>query len=41
LNYFVTQIPFTKEVSIGHALICDALYYGINETIKKYLNCLK
>jgi len=41
LNYFVTQIPFTKEVSIGHALICDSLYYGINETIKKYLNCLK
>lgn len=40
LNYFVTQIPFTKEISIGHALICDALYYGINETIKKYLNCL-
>ncbi len=41
LNYFITQIPFTKEVSIGHALICDALYYGINETIKKYLTCLK
>ncbi|MBW6483647.1 MAG: pyridoxine 5'-phosphate synthase [Vicingaceae bacterium] len=41
LNYFITQIPFTKEVSIGHALICDALYYGINESIKKYLTCLK
>ena len=41
LNYFVTQIPFTKEVSIGHALICDALYYGLETTIQKYLHCLK
>lgn len=41
LNYFITQIPFTKEVSIGHALICDALYFGLESTIQKYLHCLK
>jgi pyridoxine 5-phosphate synthase len=36
LNYFITQIPYTAEVSIGHALICDALYYGLEETIRLY-----
>lgn len=41
LRYFVTQIPFIDEVSIGHALISDALYYGIEETIKKYKDCLR
>lgn len=41
LNYFVKQIPFVKEVSIGHALICDCLYYGMKETVKKYLFALK
>lgn len=34
-------IPFLAEVSIGHALICDALYFGLEDTIKKYLACLK
>jgi pyridoxine 5-phosphate synthase len=41
LTYFKSKIPYLKEVSIGHALICDALYFGMELTIKKYLNCLK
>lgn len=41
LNYLITRIPFIKEVSIGHALISDALYFGLELTIQKYLNCLK
>lgn len=41
LAYFKQQIPWTDEVSIGHALICDALYFGLEETIKRYRACLK
>ena len=41
LAYLYQQIPFLEEVSIGHALICDALYLGLEETIKRYKNCLK
>lgn len=41
LKYFHEMIPWTDEVSIGHALICDALYLGIEETIHRYLDCLK
>ena len=41
LHYFVNNIPWVDEVSIGHALICDALYLGISETIKRYKQCLK
>jgi pyridoxine 5-phosphate synthase len=41
LSYLVEQIPQIKEVSIGHALISDALYLGLEETIKRYLVCLK
>lgn len=41
LAYFHACIPWVNEVSIGHALICDALYLGLRETIKEYLNCLK
>lgn len=37
LAYFVRTIPWTDEVSIGHALICDALYMGLETTIEKYL----
>ncbi len=37
LNYFVKQVPNLKEVSIGHALVCDALYYGLENTIQMYL----
>jgi pyridoxine 5-phosphate synthase len=41
LKYFKTHCPGLLEVSIGHALICDALYYGLSNTIKMYLNLLK
>lgn len=41
LKYFVEQVPHVLEVSIGHALVCDALDFGFKETIKKYLNCLQ
>ncbi|MBS0290675.1 MAG: pyridoxine 5'-phosphate synthase [Proteobacteria bacterium] len=41
LNPFLRAIPNIQEVSIGHALICDALNFGLKETITKYLNCLK
>jgi pyridoxine 5-phosphate synthase len=41
LAYFHQCIPGLAEVSIGHALICDALYLGLEETIQKYLACLK
>ncbi|MDR0605661.1 MAG: pyridoxine 5'-phosphate synthase [Bacteroidales bacterium] len=41
LHYFYTTIPNLAEVSIGHALICDALYYGLQNTIQLYLKCLK
>ena len=37
LGFFISRIPWTDEVSIGHALICDALYMGLEETIKAYL----
>ncbi len=37
LAYFVQNIPGLLEVSIGHALICDALYFGLQSTIQRYL----
>lgn len=37
LPYFVQHIPGLLEVSIGHALIADALYLGLEETVKRYL----
>ena len=40
LSFFKNNIDGLLEVSIGHALICDSLYYGFENTIKKYLNCL-
>jgi pyridoxine 5-phosphate synthase len=40
LNYLVKEIPYMKEVSIGHALVCDALYYGLENTIQMYLRQL-
>lgn len=36
LRYLKESIPYLDEVSIGHALICDALYYGIENTIQMY-----
>lgn len=40
LRFFDEQVPNLSEVSIGHALICDALYYGLDNTIQMYLRCL-
>jgi pyridoxine 5-phosphate synthase len=37
LAYFVHNIPWTDEVSIGHAIISDALYMGLEKTIAAYL----
>lgn len=36
LAYFIKRIPYIDEVSIGHAIICDALYMGLEKTIKAY-----
>lgn len=36
LKFLKEQIPYLDEVSIGHALICDALYYGLENTIQMY-----
>ncbi len=36
LNYYLENIPWTDEVSIGHALISDALYFGIENTVQLY-----
>ncbi|MDE7179973.1 MAG: pyridoxine 5'-phosphate synthase [Muribaculaceae bacterium] len=41
LAYFHENMPLLDEVSIGHALISDALYLGIRETISRYLACLR
>ena len=38
LNYFIRTIPWTDEVSIGHALISDALYLGLEKTVAAYLS---
>lgn len=40
LSYFAERIPWLDEVSIGHALICDALYYGLENTVALYRRCL-
>ena len=40
LAYFHRNIPRLSEVSIGHALICDALYLGLEKTIREYKECL-
>lgn len=41
LKFFVENIPWTKEVSIGHALIADALYYGLENVVRMYLRQLE
>lgn len=41
LEYFIRTIPWTDEVSIGHALISDALYMGLEKTIASYLSKIK
>ncbi|MDE6450555.1 MAG: pyridoxine 5'-phosphate synthase [Muribaculaceae bacterium] len=40
LEFFHARLPYLDEVSIGHALVCDALYLGLAETIKRYKECL-
>jgi len=41
LNFLYKSIPYIDEVSIGHALISDALYLGLEKTIEAYKNCLR
>ena len=41
LRFFHERVPYLNEVSIGHALIADALYLGIREAIAQYKACLK
>ena len=41
LEYFIRTIPWTDEVSIGHAIVCDALYMGLEQTIQAYLSKVK
>jgi len=41
LGFFAERVPHLSEVSIGHALICDALYLGLEETIRRYRALLK
>ena len=41
LKYLIDMIPYIDEVSIGHALIADALYMGLRNTIHEYLECIK
>ncbi len=41
LHYFAQNIPGLLEVSIGHALVCDALYLGLENTVQLYKRALK
>ncbi len=41
IDFFATNIPNLLEVSIGHALICESLYFGLENVIKEYLSKLK
>ncbi len=41
LSYFAQNIPGLLEVSIGHALICDAVYLGLENAVQLYKRCLK
>lgn len=41
LKYLITEIPFIAEVSIGHALISEALYMGLETVVKRYLKELE
>ncbi len=41
LNFFKKNVPYLLEVSIGHALVCDALYFGLQNTIQMYLKKLQ
>lgn len=41
LAALIREIPWIDEVSIGHALICDALYLGLETAVQRYLNCIR
>ena len=41
LKYFAANVPNLIEVSIGHALICDAIYLGLENTVQMYKRCLQ
>lgn len=41
LKFFKENIPDLAEVSIGHAIVCDSLYYGLENTIQMYRRCLE
>ncbi|WP_299576910.1 pyridoxine 5'-phosphate synthase [uncultured Sunxiuqinia sp.] len=41
LKFLIDKIPYIDEVSIGHALISDALYLGLKNTIHEYLDCIR
>lgn len=41
LKFFAQNVPHLDEVSIGHAVVCDALYYGLENTLQLYLKQLK
>jgi pyridoxine 5-phosphate synthase len=41
LAFFAQSVPHLEEVSIGHAVLCDALYYGLENTVQLYLRALK
>ncbi|WP_159519095.1 pyridoxine 5'-phosphate synthase [Sunxiuqinia indica] len=41
LKFLIDKIPYIDEVSIGHALIADALYMGLRDTIHEYLECIE
>lgn len=41
LKFFAQNLPNLQEVSIGHALVSDALYLGLQNTVAMYLRCLK
>ncbi len=41
LAYFIARIPWLAEVSIGHAIIADSLYWGLETTIHKYLEAIQ
>jgi pyridoxine 5-phosphate synthase len=40
LSYFAKHIPNLLEVSIGHALICDSIYLGLENTVQLYKRCI-
>jgi pyridoxine 5-phosphate synthase len=40
LAFFAKEVPHLAEVSIGHALVCDAMYLGFEETVRRYKACL-